>query len=68
MGDAGTDVPAADGRHSGGGEFLRVEPHGSVVGVRAGVPVDAVAAVRATALLRGADEAGGAVGGDTQGP
>lgn len=68
VGDAGADVPAADGRDSSGGKFLGVEPHGSVVDVRTGTPVDAVAAVGTAAGLRAADEASGAVGGDAQGP
>ncbi len=68
VGDAGADVPAADGRDSGCGEFLRVEPHGSAVAVCAGMPVDAAAAVWAAAGLRGAGEAGGAAGVDAQGP
>jgi transcriptional regulator GlxA family with amidase domain len=68
VGDAGADVPAADGRDSSGGKFLGVESHGSVVAVCSGVPVDAVATVRAVAGLRAADETGGAVGGDAQGP
>lgn len=47
-------------------EFVRVKADGAVV--RAGVPVDAVAAVVAAAVLGAAHEVGGAVGDDARGP
>lgn len=46
VGDAGADVPAGGSRDGAGGQFVRMEADGVLVG--AGVPVDAVAAVAAT--------------------